>query len=247
MSHDLTTRLYEPHVLAARAIFHTDPSLQRLLDPHADAALLERFLIQFSAHGVRMTQPVEGWIRRAGERCIEVGLDELGRKLVVHARHEAGHDQMLLADAQRMVARWNSRRAPQIDFAALLAEPVYASTRQYAELHEATITGDLPAGQVAIELEIEGLSLAFGGPLLKNIERVCGPEIHAGQSFLTEHVEIDAGHTALNRKLLAKLLAKLPDEGRRLAEIGSQALRIYAQFLNDCLRDAERTLTVRAA
>src|SRR5690606_33004679 len=123
------------------------PELLRLLDPAVDAVLLERFLIQYAAHAVRMTRPVEGWIRRAGERCLAQGLEEVGRKLVAHAKHEAGHDEMLVRDAHYLVALWNSRRSPQLDAEALMAEPEYAATREYVALHEDTIAGDLPAGQ----------------------------------------------------------------------------------------------------
>jgi hypothetical protein len=34
---------------------------------------MERFLIEWSARGAYMTEPVDGWIRGAGERCLELG------------------------------------------------------------------------------------------------------------------------------------------------------------------------------
>ncbi|MFY0539080.1 hypothetical protein [Nannocystis pusilla] len=52
-----------------------------------------------------MTAPVEGWIRRAGERCLAAGLNEIGNALVAHARHEAGHDAMMVDDTRSLAAR----------------------------------------------------------------------------------------------------------------------------------------------
>ena len=46
------------------------PGLAVILSPTVDPTLLELFLVHFCAAGVHMTEPVEGWIRRAGERCV---------------------------------------------------------------------------------------------------------------------------------------------------------------------------------
>src|SRR5262249_47495308 len=116
---NLVSQLYLPGILEARARFARGAGAA-LLDPNMDPTLPELFLIHFCARGVQMTEPVESWIRRAGERCRALGAERLGRALVRHARHEANHHLMMIADTHHLVASWNQRNGPQIDAAALL-------------------------------------------------------------------------------------------------------------------------------
>lgn len=241
MSHSVKEQ-YEPHVRSARRRLETDPGIRTLLDPAIDPTLLERFLILYNASGVYMTEPVEGWIRRAGERCIAVGLPELGRSLTMHARHEAGHQLMMIADTRQLVARWNARHEPALDVDHLLSAPPLQATRRYIALHEDTIAGDMPFGQVAIEFEIEGVSVSLFTGLVEQWKRVLGPEIMSGLSFLKEHVEIDVGHTQLNEKMMERLLKARPGAAAELGRIGSAALDIYVAFLNECLASARHSL-----
>jgi len=80
--------------------------------PSISCDQLEAFLIQFCSLGVAMTKPVEGWIRRAGERCVAIGLDELGHALIRHASHEAGHHELMIADTESLVLRRHQRGLP---------------------------------------------------------------------------------------------------------------------------------------
>ena len=226
---------YIPAVRAARELLHSAPATHTQLDPDIDSALLLRFLIQFSAWAVQMTEPVEGWIRRAGERCQELGLPEIGRDLVLHATHEAGHHLMLVRDTHILVKRWNSRFAMQLDAAELLRQRATPAMRRYAALHERTIESDAPYGQVAIELEIEGMSTTLGNGFIQNCRSVLGSEALEGLSFIREHVAIDVGHTAFNTRLMERLLRLRPDAAEELAAIGSEALRTYVEFFAECL------------
>lgn len=238
---DLVQRLYRPHIEAARARLGSDPGIRALVDPGIEPRLLERFLIQYTSLGVRMTEPVEGWIRRAGERCRALGLEEVGQKLVSHARHEAGHHLLMVNDTRYLVERWNARHGADeaLDADALLGQAPPPPVLAYVKLHEDTIASDIPEGQVAIEYEIERLSLEIGAPFVVNCQRVLGAGIMKGMTFVTEHVEIDEGHTALNERMLGRLLATRPERAQALAETGAEALRIYGAFLVSCL-DAAR-------
>src|SRR5262245_52263353 len=91
---------YASRLEETRRILAEDPIMVELLDPAIDPIVLERYLIQFSALGVQMTRPVDGWIRRAGERCIALGLNEIGQSLVKHSKHESGHHLMLIEDTR---------------------------------------------------------------------------------------------------------------------------------------------------
>jgi hypothetical protein len=69
---------YEQQMVLPRERFAISPGLTAILSPTIDPALLELFLVHFCAMGVHMTEPVEGWICRAGARCVELGLEALG-------------------------------------------------------------------------------------------------------------------------------------------------------------------------
>ncbi len=194
-----------------------------------------------------MTEPVEGWIRRAGERCVEVGLQDVGRSLIMHARHEAGHHLMMIKDAEHLVERWNAKHPDKLDAAHMIAGASLRSVKDYVKLHEDTIASDMPFGQVAIEFEIESLSTTLLSELVDNCKRVLGMEIVGGLSFLEEHVEIDVGHTQLNQKIMGRLLTARPESAEALGRTGSLALDIYGSFLNECLAIAASSLKSAAA
>ena len=242
----LVKELYEPYVLPARARISTNPVMRRLVDPAIEPALLERFFLQLNSLGVYMTEPVEGWIRRAGHRCIAQGLDSVGRTLLAHSKHEADHHQLMIDDVRHLVRRWNLRRRAPLQVERLLAQHPTDAMREYRQLHEDTLSSDLPVGQIAIEFEIENLSLVVGPHLMSNVARVLGRETLDGLSFLKEHVQLDVGHTALNTLMMEELLQVMPENARALAELGARALDIYLRFIEDCLQSAEVALWTHA-
>lgn len=233
---------YMALVTPARERLLNAPEARALLDPSIDPMLLERFLIQYSVQGVHMTEPVDGWIRRAGEQCVALGVDDIGRSLISHARSEGGHHQWLIDDTRYLVNHWNGRRGVQLDAEALLQQPPIQATHDYATLHESVIAGPLPVGQVAIEFEIENLSLVLGPRLIDHCRSVLGDAIVDGLSFVTRHVALDEGHTALNSNLLSKIIDRMPHNVWALGAAGAQALDIYARYLWDCFNSASAAL-----
>ncbi|WP_044890430.1 hypothetical protein [Myxococcus hansupus] len=247
MSKQLVEELYTHHVTEVRERIKTDPKLKALLDEKADPKLFEAFLITWNSLGVYMTEPVDGWIRRAGEATVKAGLSDVGQKLISHAKHEAGHHLMMVEDTKHLVARWNERHSPKLNADELFAEAPTQAMKEYRDIHENTIVGEMPAAQVAIEFEIESLSTIIGPPLLEQAKRVCGEEILEGMSFLKEHTEIDVGHTALNEVMLGKLLSQVPDKAPIIGKTGADALDIYLRFLGDCVDRAGKLAQPAAA
>jgi hypothetical protein len=238
---------YEPLVADARERFASSQALAEMLAPGVRPERLELFFIHFCAFGVQMTEPVDGWIRRAGARCTALGLTDLGRSLTAHAKHEAGHHLMMIADTRKLVASWNARRAFQLDANELLALSATNGVARYAALHEEVIAGDAPYGQLAIEYEIERLSVTSGPAVLGQCASVLGRESLAGLSFLEEHVAVDVGHTKFNELQLERLLADRPALAAGLGDAGTRALDAYATFLADCVAQADGVLRSRAA
>ena len=217
-------------------------SVEPLLGPEVRPQELLAFLIHFCAYGVQMTEPVESWIRRAGQRCIATGCAAVGQALTVHARHEAGHYLMMIEDLGRLAARWNAACPQAALYAeALLAAAPTAGIRRYVALHETVIASDAPFAQVAIEREIEALSVRLGPRFIAQCRRLLGDSILQDLSFLTEHVAIDAGHTHLNQQLMGRLIGEDDAHVEELAWAGARALEAYAMFLDDC-RAAARAL-----
>lgn len=237
---DLVGELYEPLVVDARFEFTQRRSFAAATDPGADHDALDRFLLRFCSLGVHMTRPVDQWIRRAGERCTEIGLGELGAALGRHAEHEAGHHELMIDDTYRLASMWNATRNDAVDPEALLRTDPTPGVEAYVELHKSTIAGSAPYGQLAIEYEIEMLSVTAGPALLGNVASVCGSDRIEALSFLTDHVAVDEAHTVFNRRQLNDLLDDHPEFAIHLAEAGVAALSAYGSFLDDCFEWAER-------
>lgn len=236
---ELLKKLYEPHALHARSLLDTDPSLCRLLEPSIKPAVLERFLIEWMSRAAYMTEPVDGWIRRTGQRCIELGMEKLGQQLITHAKSETGHHLMTLDDARALVEHWNARHSPRLSMEELLAQPPTESMKEYRQVHDEAIEGPYPVGQIAIEREVGFLAVYFGPRLVRQVEAVLGQEVVSKLTFLNEHVAVDVGHTLLNEKMLEEAITRSPEQGRIYAETGARAMTTYIRFLGDCLRIAE--------
>jgi hypothetical protein len=242
----LANDLYLPHVAAARQRLDTDPMLKQLLDPRLEAKKLHLFAIQWCANGVHTTIHVDSWIRRAGEACLAIGLVEIGNLLRDHARHEAGHEKMMIQDTKALVEKWNHVYPETLDAEKILAQKPLPATYRYSDLHERTIASDAPFAQVAIELEIERLSTTLGPPLMAQFRAVLGDEIAKELTFLPEHIVLDIGHTHYNTKLLEMCLSKRPEAAELLAQTGSTALHTYLDFLGECFSTAETLLGIGA-
>ncbi len=167
-------------------------------------------------------------------------MNALGTALTAHSHAEAGHDALMVADAYA-IAAWLNEHGEHIDAQALLAQPLLASSQAYRALHENVINGPQPFGQLAIEYEIEMLSVTIGPPMLRNCERVFGPG-NRQYTFLAEHVELDAGHTAFNRRQLSEVLAVKPTALPMMIETGTAALDAYGAFMAECMELAEMDL-----
>src|SRR5262245_22222473 len=128
----------------ARGRFAEGVGLAVLLSPGTAPEDLERFLACFCAIGRRLTEPVEGWIRRAGERCTSTGQAELGRALAEHAATEADHHLLMSADLRSLLARRAARGAPPLDVEWLLNHAPSVGAARYLALHEDTIAGPSP-------------------------------------------------------------------------------------------------------
>jgi hypothetical protein len=234
---------YERAMAAPRESFANKPKFRAMVGDGVEAAKLELFLVHFTALGVGMTEPVDGWIRRAGERCRAIGLEDLGRSLVMHAKHEAGHHLMMIDDTRKLTERWNARHPKPLSADDLLATPPTPGVRRYRELHESVIASDAPYGQLAIEYEIEMLSIVHGKALIENCVARLGKDIVQGLSFLEEHVEVDAGHTKFNAAELGRLLDRHPEFLEPLVAAGSAALDAYGMFLDDCADHANALMS----
>jgi hypothetical protein len=187
---------------------------------------------------------VEGWIRLAGRRCGELGLEALAKALTAHAHQEADHHLLMLADARFLIERWNKAGKPELNLDALLQLPATPGVEAYVSVHESVISGPTPYGQLAIEYEIEMLSVAYGPRSLERCTGLLGEAIREGLSFLSDHVALDAGHTNFNRFQLGRLLEEQPGFLSGLVTAGSAALDAYAMFLGDCMGFLQRNASL---
>jgi hypothetical protein len=238
MNAEPSLQRYNQLLAPTRERFERSPGLDAIRSTN-DPRLLEAFLLYFCAIGARMTEPVETWIRQAADRCAIVGFPELGEALSRHAQAEAGHHLMMIADLRALADHWNLRHKPPVNADELLRIAPSRGARNYCLVHEENIAGDTPFAQIAIEYEIEQLPLRYGGLFVARCVEIFGPDILPALSFVTEHIDLDIGHTKFNARELAKVVDRIPESLPVLVAAGSAALDAYAQFLADCVELAE--------
>ncbi|MGZ7081188.1 MAG: hypothetical protein ACXVJT_17370 [Thermoanaerobaculia bacterium] len=227
---------YETAVESARRQFGDRAAAKAVLGFDAAPDLIHRFLIRYCALGVAMTEPVDGWIRRAGQRCLDLGHTHIGHALLRHAEHEAGHHKLMIADTRSLVSRWNEQHDDSLDADVMLSGASTVGVERYRELHERVIDSPSPYAQLAIEYEIEMLSVTFGPKLIKHSVERLGPAILDCLSFVRDHVALDVGHTHFNARELELLLNKDPFTIEPLVAAGRAALGAYGDFVDDCLK-----------
>jgi hypothetical protein len=230
---------YNELLAPARQRFEASAGLNALRSM-TDPRLLQSFLLYFCAIGSQMTEPVEGWLRRAADQCAAIGFEKLAEGLRKHAKAESGHHLMMIADLRALATHWNAHYTPAVVDEDLLRQTPGTGAMRYRLVHEDNIVGDTPYAQIAIEYEIEQLPLIYGEPLIARCLEVFGAEIMPKLSFVTAHVELDIGHTKFNARELAKLIDQAPESLLALVIAGSAALDAYSQFLTDCVELAER-------
>jgi hypothetical protein len=233
-------REYEKLVWPARERFASSAGIRGMIAPETEAQTMAAFLLHFSALSVPITEPVEGWIRRAGDRCAELGLGEIARSLHKHSKAEAGHDQYHLNDFASLIAFWNARWSPPADPTSILEHKSTAGGDRYCRLHEDNIAGSTPYCQFAIEYEIELLPVIYGSQFVENCVQLLGQEILSCMSFVTSHVEFDVGHTKFNTHFLGNLILEDPSRLAPLAEAGALALDTFSDHLTESLELAQQ-------
>ncbi len=225
---------YDNLIRPARERFAAARGVQEMTSPHADACTMAAFLLHFSGLSVPITEPVEGWIRRAGERCDDGGLHELGRALQRHAEAEAGHHLYHRHDFEALVGLWNQRWRPTIRAADITGREVTRGGKSYCDLHEANIRGSEPFCQFAIGYEIELLPVELGPLFVHNCVRLLGPDILNYMTFVTSHIELDVAHTRFNAHFLGRLIDDDPQRLPPLVAAGAAALGAFADHLTEC-------------
>lgn len=200
-----------------------------------EVLVLELFLIEYCSLGVAMTEPVEGWIRCAGERCQQLGFADVGAFLVSHADEEKDHHLSFVDDTRWLVNQWNTKHDRQLNAEEFLSQPLTDGVLSYRALHEAAISGDAPYCQLAIEFEIERLSITYGAAAITKIARVLGPDSIKGLRFLENRVKEGIPHTSVIECQLNQLLHDIPTALSALTETARLALKTYGEYLNDCL------------
>jgi MinD-like ATPase involved in chromosome partitioning or flagellar assembly len=137
----------------------------------------------------------------------------------------------MMDNLRKLCARWNARGRPRLDPDELLALPRTEAIERYRSLHENVIAGPAPYAQIAIEYEIEMLSIIYGPTLLDMCKNLLGEDVLADLSFLVDHVTLDAGHTAFNRRQIQAFLEDQPEAVAVLVDAGSAALDAYGGLL----------------
>ncbi len=227
-------REYEKLMQPIRERFALSPGIQGMINTETEAQTMTAFLMHFSALSVPITEPVEGWICRAGESCSALGLDKIANSLYKHSKAEAGHHQYHINDFNALVPFWNARWSPPVNPNVILSHESTSGGDRYCRIHEENIASSTPYCQFAIEYEIELLPVQYGSKFVGNCVRLLGQEILDCMSFVTSHVEFDVGHTKFNSHFLGNLILEDPSRLAPLAAAGADALDSFSDHLAEC-------------
>ena len=214
---------------------------KRLLNTERDHAELHLFWLYYCGLGVKMTEPVESWIKRAGQGIAKIGFTGFGKRLEKHSKEEANHQLMFMRDTNDLVDHWNilhpEKRLQAEEF---LNHDYTECVRRYVAIHEENIDGSTPYGQLAIQYEIEQLSITIIPRLLEHAKTYGDETIYQSLSFLRHHYKLDIKHTEENDSLVSDFLAQCPNAFDVLVEVGKESLEIYMGFFEECLDLAEK-------
>ncbi|NEY32558.1 hypothetical protein GTU99_10205 [Streptomyces sp. PRKS01-65] len=238
---------YEARAEAARKKFAEHPAVLALGSPRIEAPLFLQWYYRYCLHGVHVTRDMERIISTAGTRSQAIGDHSVGEGLVRHARGETGHDRLMVDDARAGAETLADHGGLVLDTEDLLANaPALDSAVRYASLFEELSGGETPVCTVAALYEMEQLSAGIAIGLVANCKRAMG-EDPARFSFLDEHVVVDTGHIALDRRMLETALTDHPDLLDAMVDAGGEVLASYAEFMGECLELARGDLTTAAA
>jgi hypothetical protein len=236
---DSSFNSYHHALTDVREKFSTESVFRRICDNHLEPEILELFWICYCSIGVGMTEPVEGWIRRSGERCLKLGWSQLGQSMISDAKQEAGHHLLMVADTKSLIARWNQHHVTQLETEKFLTQTYPESVAAYTKLHEDVISGPEPFSQIAIEFEIESLAVQYGSGLIEVSTKNLGEDFKGSLSFMQTHVTLDVEHSKESEIKLKNFIEQYPESLESLTQAGNSALEIYSQFLDDCLELAQ--------
>src|SRR5262249_30273159 len=126
----------------------------------------------------------------------------------------------------------------ELDADKLLASPVSEGVQNYVNMCEEIITGDSPFLHLAVEYEMERLSIGFGPEFVAHCERKLGRDILEALSYIRERAAFDYDRTMFNRLQLEMLINERPELAMPLVVAGEAALYAYDTFIYDCLMRA---------
>ncbi|UFQ19801.1 MULTISPECIES: iron-containing redox enzyme family protein [Streptomyces] len=238
---------YEARAEAGRKAFADHPAVLELSSPHIDAALFLQWHYRYCLHGVHVTRDMQRVIETAGNRSRAAGHGSVGEGLVKHARGETGHDLLMVDDARSTASFLGAAGGVVLDTEDILKNaPALASAARYNVLFERLSGGDEPVCTVAALYEMEQLSAGFAVDLVVNCRRTMDDD-PARFTFLDEHVVVDVGHIALDRRMLETALTDRPQLLDAMVEAGTEVLASYAEFVGECLELARADLAADAA
>ncbi|QEV21732.1 iron-containing redox enzyme family protein [Streptomyces alboniger] len=238
---------YEARAEAARKGFAEHPAVLELGSPQTDARLFLQWHYRYCLHGVHVTRDMQRVIETAGARSRDAGHDSVGEGLIKHARGETGHDRLMVDDARSTAALLGGKGGVVLDTEDILANtPALSSAARYNALFERLSGGTEPVCTVAALYEMEQLSAGFAVDLVVNCKRTMGDDA-SRFTFLDEHVVVDVGHIALDRRMLETALTDRPPLLDAMVEAGTEVLASYAEFVGECLELARADLAADPA
>ncbi len=227
---------YEQQLTDARVKFaHSINALTTQSTPQ-DLAF---FLLNYCALGATMNKPIESWIKKASKHCQKLNYLELANYLQQHAQQSTHHQALLRHDTQALTHWLNKKYQLNLDSQHYLKQKATTGIKQYQKLREQHAKGATPYCQLAIDYEVERLSIVHGFTLVKLCACKLGLPILKNLSFIRENVKREAGEHQASQQQMQKFLKANPQKLMPLVEAAKTALDAYHYYLQDCLIKAK--------
>lgn len=227
---------YQKGAELVRQKFASKEIVKELFERQVNPKLLKLFMIHWNALNAGLTEPIPMYLKRAGERCQNMGLGFMADFFYEHEHEEDGHEDWAIDDVKELVSLWNKEEPNhKLDAKNLLAKKISPTVKRYHELHEQIIEGGSPWAELAIDVEIELIATTYGPVLVRKWIDCMGQESLSKVSFLDKHVSADVGHTKTNFQIVDRFISEHPESVNVLLKTASDVLNIYADYLEEAM------------
>ena len=203
---------------------------------------LEFFLLHHCVLGRLMTEQIGDWLNAAVNKSDALGYGELSRSLAEYRdigfkRHE------LLGKDLPLLLQWINRRH-QIELVSSYfhKKSVSEGVKKFLKLHEQVLKGKQPYRELAIQYEMERITMVHGYTLIQWCKLRFGKSVLRNLSAFRYQIKNNQQRTIILEQIQKQFIKKHPEVVDDMIEASVATLECYARYLVDCFDLAEQSV-----